>query len=176
MLNSLLEEMTTSSDGACFNDGNGEQYATPFAFRIKSKKVKRSIPEALDNVSYTPEKQEEVYQKHLKSFDNYKGKAERYINVFEAYDLKEIMDGISNVEKFVEVGEKMESELDKICNVLDDIQYDSYEAGDKEFSKKAQELSGSYWKIKSSVDKISQAMGDIVSLMSKVKEKLEDNK
>jgi hypothetical protein len=173
LISSLLEEMGTGT-GATFAYGSGEQVATPFAFRAASKRVKRSIKESDLSISYTPEKRVELYEKYLKAFPDYKSKVERYVNIFEAYDIKGIMDDITKAEQFAKVGEKLESELMKIDDTLTTIREEYYDEGEKELSDKAGDLSGSYWKIRKSVDQIYQAMEDITALISKIKDKLED--
>ena len=100
---------------------------------------------------------------------------ERYVNVFEAYDLKSILDGIDKAEKFSKVGEALQEEISKIDSVLDDLQYEADEEGDKEMSDKFRELELSYYKISKVVDKVYQAMEDVVAVMDKVKEKLKEN-
>ena len=50
-----------------------------------------------------------------------------------------------------------------------------YDEGDKEGSKKYQELENAYYKLARSVDKIYSAMEDIVAVMEKTKQKLDDN-
>lgn len=171
LISSLLEEVSTGA-GAEFTAGSGEQGATPFAFRAASKRVKRTIKESDLSISYTPEKRAELYDKYLKALPEYKSKVERYINIFEAYDIKGIMDDTNKAEQFAKVGEKLESELMKIDDILTTIREDYYDDGEKELSNKAGDLSGSYWKLRNSIDQIYQAMEDITALISKIKEKL----
>lgn len=169
LLNRLLEDIGTGT-GASFTAGAGEQFATPFVFKGKKKKTISEV-----SVSYTPEKRKELYEKYLKEFPQYKSKVERYVNVFEAYDLKSILDGIDKAEKFSKVGEALQEEISKIDSVLDDLQYEADEEGDKEMSDKFRELELSYYKISKVVDKVYQAMEDVVAVMEKVKEKLKEN-
>ena len=175
ILSSLLEEMTTGT-GAVFTPGEGEQFATPNAFGKKKKvRIRKGLSEAGVEISLTPEKAKSEYDKYLKDFDGYKSKVERYINVVEAMDIKTIIEDTTKLDQIAKVGEKMTEELQKIEDILSDIQYDMYEAGDKEGSKKVSDLEGSYWKLKKSADSIYQLAEDIVDLVNKIKRKQGDS-
>lgn len=169
MLSSLLEEISTGT-GAAFAPGAGEQTASPFAF-----KRKRRIREAAPMLSYTPENMWDTYQKYQKAFPDYKSKVERYINIFDGYALKDILDDITKAEQFATLGEKMQTELRKICDTLSEMQDQLYDEGDKEGSKKYQALENAYYKIERAVDGVYQAMEDVAAALKKIKEKLDDN-
>lgn len=166
-LNSILEDIATGT-GSSFNAGAGEQVASPFAFK---KRIRRRLKEAPVEISYTPEKRKETYEKLLKEFPEKKKQVERYINQFEAFDIKGLMDETEKASKFAQIGEKFESELGKADDILSDMAEDAYESNEKREHDELKRLSEEYYKLKRTVYRISDAMEDIIRLIEKIKEK-----
>ena len=155
MLQSLNEELGQ----AAFPGGEGEQH-------WGGKRKRRYMKE---NVSYTPEKRTELIDKYNKSVSDYKGKVERYINIFKGFNLEDLTINTESAKKFVKTGEALVEEFRKISKILWDIidQYD--EEGDNASANKVTVMEEEYDKFKTVVEDVYSAMEDIISIMEKIK-------
>lgn len=176
LLKSLLEDISTGgAGGATFTPGQGEQIATPFAFGSKKKPkkltVRKDLFEAGVEVSYTPEKREEIYQNYLKDISTSQDKTQRYINAFQNYAIGDIIDNLEKAEQFSKLGEKMYDEFGKASDLLEEVAEQIYdEEGDKEERDKFRNLSASYWSIQRAVDIVYETMKDLVNIFTKLRE------
>lgn len=149
--------------GASFTPGSGEQYATNRAFRKKKKKLS-------EEVSYTPEKREQLYSSFEKAYDKYKSDVERYINVFKGFSIEELMSSDQKALKIKSEGEALERKFNLAERTLDNIAYQYDEEEDSVNFKKCMDLSNKYGAIKDSCYYIVDGIGDILEVINKVKE------
>lgn len=156
MLQSLNEELGVA---ASFPGGEGEQH-------WGGKRKRRYMKE---DVSYTPEKRLEFIDKYNKLVSEYKGKVERYKNVFNGFNLEELTTNLEPAKKFVKLGESLETELEKISKTLEDISDQYGEEDDMQGAKKASVIEAEYYKYKQVVYKLYSAMEDIISIIEKIK-------
>jgi hypothetical protein len=180
LLSSLLEDVATGT-GAAFTPGQGEQIATPFAFK-KRRKV-RVMKEA--DVSYTPEERTRLYDKYTNELKKWENDVKIYTNKFEGYAIGDIMENVEEAKRFQKVGEKLEEAkrfqkvgekleeaLTKIYDIIDGIAWQySDEEDDNVNYDKFSKVSAIYHNLYKSTYKIQDTMGDIVSLIEKIKEK-----
>ena len=157
LLRSLLEEMTTGT-GAEMTPGAGEQIASPFAFKRKRRLIRKKLTEAEVEVSYTPEGWSKEFDKCVAAMKDFKAKVERFINVFEAYEMKEMIDNADKLKQFVKLGEALGDGLWKVNKKLWDLADQADEDNRKEEYKKAMELTNYSDKLDASVSAITNLL------------------
>jgi hypothetical protein len=135
-----IEEETSTGTGASFSAGQGEQYATPNAFKRKNK-IK-------EDLSYTTDKAKSLFEKHSKDLSNYESQAERFLNVVENFALGDLLEE-GGEEKLDKIGDGIEAVSNKVSNIYDDLIRigDDMEEQDESLHDSAADLSSQYHKL-----------------------------
>lgn len=144
ILKEVIEEESVCGTGASIATGQGEQYATPKAFKKKLSAIK-----ALEeDVDYTPEKSQELIAKYEKEFGNYESQAERLNNVFQAFSIGDLLEqgGEDKLNKIEDTAEHLHGKLNKIWSDLLSVQ-DSLEDDNKDIRDKAVRMDIKYNKL-----------------------------
>jgi len=163
----LLKEENATGTGASFSPGSGEQYGSAKAFGKKKLLVRKKLKE---DVSFSPEKREEFYKKCESEYSKSKQEVERYINIFNGFNMGEMMENIDKAKNFVKVGETIEKKFESISKRLwDDADAWDEEGNHDEYSKTIS-LEDKYSKLQNSVYKIYDSMEDIIRLFEKLKD------
>ncbi len=166
-LRSILE-MTATAAGpgtATFTPGQGEQTASNFGFKKKRKKLS-------EEVSYTPQKREEIYKKAQDEFDKNKSDVERYLNIFKSFSIDELLENDAKAKKIISAGEAMESKFDKISGDLESSGYSYEDEDDQQKYNEYMELRNKYESLRDSCYTLHDTLNDIVDLVEKNKDKL----
>lgn len=168
LLKSLLEEMGTVSTGtgAAFTPGQGEQIASPFAFK-KKKKIKEATPD----IVYSEELIDKIYAEHLKKLPEMQKKLERYLNVFEAYNVREIIEDTTKAEKLGQLGEQLYEQIYAMGSKIEDAKWSAEDLKDgRKRYKELSSLEDSYKGLADAAEAAYQAVNTIVEAIEKAKE------
>lgn len=170
-----LKEESCTGTGSSFSSGEGEQFGSnggylPFGGTTdkKKKKKKSSIKE---NISFTPEKRLADYNKYLDEAKKAKSDVERIVNIFEGFNIGELLNDLDKLKKFIGSTEKIHEKYEKISGQLEDNAYDFGEEDDLDNEKKLKDLSDIYYKLYRTVYELTDAAETIYDNFKKIKEK-----
>ena len=167
----LLEDVITTGTGAAFTPGQGEQYATPFAFGKRGGKKKRmpSIRKRIfEETEYTPEAGKVEYEKLNKALLEVTSRVDRFIKAFRGFSVESMLSNKSSVEKLKNLGERIWENLEDIHDTADDLAWKAEEKKDREGYKNYTEITNSCRGLQKSLDTIGEAIDAIQKAAEKM--------
>lgn len=126
-----IDEESSTGTGASFSAGQGEQFATPFAFVRKKLKANEGkslvgITKSIlsEDVRFTKDKSKELLDKYEKDLEKYKSASKVLYGKFSSFSLGDLLEE-SNINDFKRVADA----ADKLFNKTDKDHLDVYDIG-----------------------------------------------
>lgn len=168
----LLEDVITTGTGAAFTPGQGEQYATPFAFGKRGGKKKR-MPiirkKLFEDTPYTAEAGEDEYKKLSTAVAEATSRVDRFINSFKGFSIEKMISSPDSVEQLRKLGERLYDNLGELHDTADELAWKAEEAGDKQGYTKYSQLTNVCRGLQESLSNISSALEAIVKATENIK-------
>lgn len=169
----LLEDVITTGTGAAFTPGQGEQYATPFAFGKGKKKKRMPIirRRIFEETEYTPEAGKVEYEKLNKALAEATTRVDRFLKAFKGFSVERMLSNKSAVDQLKKLGENIWQNLEDIHDSADELAWAAQEKGDREGYKNYTGITNSCRGLQETLNKV----GEVIDSIQKASEKLNLN-
>lgn len=167
----LLEDVITTGTGAAFTPGQGEQYATPFAFGKGKKKKRMPIihRRIFEETEYTPEAGKVEYEKLNKALAEATTRVDRFLKAFKGFSVERMLSSKSAVDQLKKLGENIWQNLEDIHDSADELAWTAEEKGDRDGYKNYTEITNSCRGLQETLNKVGEALDAIQKASEKLK-------